>query len=66
MLTAVADTDFRSIEHEVLGPYAQFLRDRGRDDEAERLEERLAVLLPAADAPLVFMTTGRSWGGSSL
>jgi tetratricopeptide (TPR) repeat protein len=48
-LTAVADTDFRSIEHEVLGPYAQFLRDRGRDDEAERLEERLAVLLPAAE-----------------
>jgi class 3 adenylate cyclase/tetratricopeptide (TPR) repeat protein len=45
----VADTDFRSIEHEVLGPYAQFLRDRERDDEAERLEERLAELLPAAE-----------------
>ena len=45
----VADTDFRSIEHEVLGPYVQFLRDRGRDDDAEPLEERLAELLPAAE-----------------
>jgi len=48
-LAAVADTDFRNIEYEVLGPYAQFLRDRERDDEAERLEERLAELLPAAE-----------------
>jgi tetratricopeptide (TPR) repeat protein len=47
-LATIADTDFRNIEHEVLGPYAQFLRDRGRDDEAEPLEERLAELLPAA------------------
>ena len=38
-----------TIEHEVLGPYVQFLRDRERDDEAERLEERLAELLPAAE-----------------
>ena len=38
-----------SIEHEVLGPFVQFLRDRGRDEEAERLEERLAELLPAAE-----------------
>ncbi len=48
-LATVADTDFRNIEHEVLGPYVQFLRDRGRDDDAERLEERLAELLPAAE-----------------
>jgi class 3 adenylate cyclase/tetratricopeptide (TPR) repeat protein len=48
-LGAVADTDFRNIEYEVLGPYAQFLRDRGRDDEAERVEERLGELLPAAE-----------------
>ena len=48
-LATVADTDFRSIEHEVLGPYVQFLRDRGRDDDAEPLEERLAELLPAAE-----------------
>jgi class 3 adenylate cyclase/tetratricopeptide (TPR) repeat protein len=48
-LATVAETDFRNIEHEVLGPFAQFLRERGRDDEAERLEERLAELLPAAE-----------------
>jgi class 3 adenylate cyclase/tetratricopeptide (TPR) repeat protein len=47
-LATVADTDFRSIEHELLGPYSRFLRERERDDEAERLEERLAELLPAA------------------
>ena len=33
----------------MLGPYVQFLRDRERDDDAERLEERLAELLPAAE-----------------
>ena len=48
-LAAVVDTDFRNIEHEVLRPYAQFLRDRGRDDEAERVEERLGELMPAAE-----------------
>ena len=48
-VATVGDTDFRSIEHEVLGPYVQFLRDRGRDDDAEPLEERLAELLPAAE-----------------
>jgi len=48
-LGAVADTDFRNIEQEVLGPYSQFLRDRERGDEAERLEERLGGPLPAAE-----------------
>ena len=48
-LAAVSDTGFRSIEHEVLGPFAQFLRDRERYEEAEGLEERLADLLPAAE-----------------
>jgi class 3 adenylate cyclase/tetratricopeptide (TPR) repeat protein len=47
-LATVADTDFRAIEYEVLEPYAQFLRDRGRDDEADRLDERRAELFPAA------------------
>jgi tetratricopeptide (TPR) repeat protein len=47
-LADVADTDFRNIEYEVLGPYAQFMRDRERDEEAEVLEERLDDLLPAA------------------
>jgi class 3 adenylate cyclase/tetratricopeptide (TPR) repeat protein len=48
-LAMVADTDFRSIEYEVLGPFAQFLRERGREDEAERLEERRDALLPTAE-----------------
>src|SRR5580765_1122888 len=47
-LAAISDTEFRNIEHEVLGPFAQFLRAREREDEAERLDERLAELLPAA------------------
>jgi len=46
---ALADTEFGGIEYEVLEPYAQFLRDRGRDDEAERVEERLGELMPAAE-----------------
>ncbi len=48
-LAMVADTDFRSIEYEVLGPFAQFLRERGREDEADRLEERRDALLPTAE-----------------
>ena len=47
-LATVVDTDFRNIEYEVLEPYAQFLRDRGREDEADRLDERRAELFPAA------------------
>jgi class 3 adenylate cyclase/tetratricopeptide (TPR) repeat protein len=45
----IADTDFRHIEHEVLGPYAQFLRDVGRDAAAVRAGERLGELVPAAE-----------------
>ena len=47
-LSTVSGTDFRQIEYEVLEPFAQLLRERGRDDEAERLEERRADLFPAA------------------
>ncbi|HEU5065788.1 MAG TPA: adenylate/guanylate cyclase domain-containing protein [Gaiellaceae bacterium] len=47
-LATVVDTDFRAIEYEVLEPYAQFLRDRGRDDEADRFDERRGELFPAA------------------
>jgi hypothetical protein len=47
-IATIADTEFRVIEYEVLEPYAQFLRESGRDDEAERVEERLDTLLPAA------------------
>ncbi len=44
----VAGTDFAEVEHETLKPLAQFLRDRGRDDEAAPLEERRDELLTAA------------------
>jgi class 3 adenylate cyclase/tetratricopeptide (TPR) repeat protein len=45
---AIAGTDFRQIELEVLDRYAPFLRERGRDDEADRADERRAELFPAA------------------
>jgi class 3 adenylate cyclase/tetratricopeptide (TPR) repeat protein len=48
-LAAVVDTDFQFVEYEVLESYAQFMRDLGREDEAERLEERRAALFPAAE-----------------
>jgi class 3 adenylate cyclase/tetratricopeptide (TPR) repeat protein len=44
---AVAGTDFRQIELEVLERYAPFLRERGREDEANRADERRAELFPA-------------------
>jgi class 3 adenylate cyclase/tetratricopeptide (TPR) repeat protein len=44
---AVAGTDFRQIELEVLERYAPFLRERGREDEADRAEVRRAELFPA-------------------
>jgi class 3 adenylate cyclase/tetratricopeptide (TPR) repeat protein len=44
----VTGTDFREHLYEVLRPYAQFLRERGREEEAERLEEQRAELFPAA------------------
>jgi class 3 adenylate cyclase/tetratricopeptide (TPR) repeat protein len=44
----VSDTDFRAIQYETLKPFAQFLRERGRDDEAEAVEERREALWPAA------------------
>ena len=47
--STIADTDFRHIEHEVLGPYAQFLREAGRADAAGRADERLGELVPAAE-----------------
>jgi predicted ATPase/class 3 adenylate cyclase len=47
-LAAIKDTDFRLVEYETLAPFAQFLRDRGRGDEADRFDERRAELFPAA------------------
>ena len=45
---AIAGTDFREVELEVLERYAPFLRDRGLNDEADRADERRAELFPAA------------------
>jgi class 3 adenylate cyclase/tetratricopeptide (TPR) repeat protein len=45
---AIAGTDFREVELEVLERYAPFLRERGREDEADRADERRAELFPAA------------------
>jgi class 3 adenylate cyclase/tetratricopeptide (TPR) repeat protein len=39
-LETLAGTEFRYIEDELLKNYAQFLRDRDRDDEAAALDER--------------------------
>ena len=44
----VSGTDFAEIEYEVPLPLAQFLRERGREDEAERVEERRGEFSPAA------------------
>ena len=48
-LAEVADTDFRHIENELLVSFVRFMRDQGRDDEADQLEERRAGLFPAAE-----------------
>ena len=44
-LETLAGTEFRLIEDELLGNFAQFERDRGRDDEAAALEGRREALL---------------------
>ncbi|HET7857391.1 MAG TPA: AAA family ATPase [Gaiellaceae bacterium] len=48
-LATVADTDFLEIQFEILKPFAEFLRARGRDEEASRLDERRAELWPARE-----------------
>jgi tetratricopeptide (TPR) repeat protein len=45
---AIAGTDFREVEYEVLERYVPFLRERGREDEADRAEARRAELFPGA------------------
>jgi tetratricopeptide (TPR) repeat protein len=47
-LETLAGTEFRMIEDELLANFAQFLRERGRDDEAAALDERREELLNAA------------------
>jgi class 3 adenylate cyclase/tetratricopeptide (TPR) repeat protein len=53
-IDSLAATDYRNSEPEPLAAYARFLRDRGRDDEAAVVEERLAALLePESAAPII-------------
>jgi class 3 adenylate cyclase/tetratricopeptide (TPR) repeat protein len=49
-LDVLAATDLRNSEPEPLTALARFLRERGRDDEAAALEERLAALLQPESA----------------
>jgi hypothetical protein len=49
-LDVLATTDLRNGEPEPLAALASFLRERGRDDEAVELEERLARLLQPESA----------------
>jgi hypothetical protein len=45
--------DMRALEHWALRYLAEFLRSRGRDDEAVVYEERRAGLAPVSTAPIV-------------
>jgi tetratricopeptide (TPR) repeat protein len=45
--------DLRAHEHWALRYLAEFLRARGRDDEAELYEERRAALVPSSTVPIV-------------
>ena len=47
-IDTVSGTDFHEVVYETLKPFAQFLRERGREDEALALEERRAELVPSA------------------
>jgi class 3 adenylate cyclase/tetratricopeptide (TPR) repeat protein len=49
-LDVLAETDFRNSEPEPLTALARFLRDRGREDEAVELEDRLAAMLQPESA----------------
>jgi tetratricopeptide (TPR) repeat protein len=46
-LETLAGTEFRLIEDELLESFAQFLRDRDRDDEAAAMDERREALRSA-------------------
>lgn len=53
-IDSLASTDYRNSEPEALAAYSRFLRDRGRDEEAEAAEARLAELLePEGAAPII-------------
>ena len=48
-LETLAGTEFRLLEDELLENFAQFLRDRDREDEAAALDERREELLNARE-----------------
>jgi ATP/maltotriose-dependent transcriptional regulator MalT len=45
--------DLRSLEHWALRLFSEFLRDRGRDDDAARYEERRDALGSSSTVPIV-------------
>jgi class 3 adenylate cyclase/tetratricopeptide (TPR) repeat protein len=53
-LAYVEETGFRALEVWVLGRLEQFLRERGRDEDAARYRARLAELAPAAGLAMAF------------
>jgi len=53
-LDMLAETDYRNAEPEPLAALADFLRARGREEEAAELDERLTALLePESAAPII-------------
>ncbi len=46
----LSETEYRNVEPEPLAAYATFLRERGRDDEAATIEDRLEELLQPESA----------------
>jgi class 3 adenylate cyclase/tetratricopeptide (TPR) repeat protein len=53
-IDGLAETDYRNVEPEPLAAYARFLRERGRDDEAEAIDDRLdAMLQPERAARII-------------
>jgi class 3 adenylate cyclase/tetratricopeptide (TPR) repeat protein len=49
-IDALSESDYRNVEPEPLAAYARFLRERGRDDEADVIEARLEALLQPESA----------------
>ena len=53
-IDGLAETDYRNVEPEPLAAYARFLRERGRDEEAEAIDDRLdAMLQPERAARII-------------
>jgi class 3 adenylate cyclase/tetratricopeptide (TPR) repeat protein len=49
-IDSLSETDYRNVEPEPLAAYARFLRERGRNDEATAIEDRLEALLQPESA----------------